>query len=1015
MKKITLLLLWLVFAPLAIFGQQSITGKVHDTDANPIAGANVIVKGTTVGTTTDGEGKFAIAAKPGSVLQFSFLGYETLEIVVGSRTVLDVKLAASMLSMDEIVVVGYGTIKKADLSGSISNVSGDKLARIQATSVSQALQGSMPGVQVTRVGSMPGGSATIRVRGVTTIGDSDPLIIVDGVPGSLSMDVDDIESITVLKDAASASIYGARAAAGVVLVTTKRAKEGALNIEYSGNFGVVTPTEFPGTVNYKRYMEITNEVAWNDSGNPVGNQYPVYTKEFINNYKSYHDANPNLYPLTDWKSYLIKNSAPTMNHNISLSYGNKSVRSMASLGYNSEDALYDNRSHEQITARVNNDLKVSKWLSASVDGSYRRGISKNPVVNPISAGYLYAPLWSPVYADGRISGGREGTNTYARIKEGGFNNTWTDYITGKFSAKITPLRNLTITGVYAPTILINKGKKFVKQIPYYDSEDPSLQLGYIGGHTSTSLAENRKESRTATKQLLLNYSFEVSKHKVDLMAGYEDYYSFTETMDASTDKMELSDYPYLDRGNSNYWGASGSASEYGYRSYFGRINYDYAGRYLFQANVRMDQSSRFHKDYRLGVFPSFSAGWVISEESFIKKLDQNILSFLKLRGSWGSLGNERIGNYAYQSIMTFNNVLFTDLEKGAVTTSTASQKGYNIRDITWETTETWNVGFDLEMFRNRLTLSADYYRKTTRDMLLDLQIPIFMGYENPSQNAGRMNTRGWDLSIGWRDRKGDFSYSVNFNISDAKSVMGNLSGTVFTGSTIIREGSEYNEWYGYKTDGLFLTPEDLNNSPRISESVQVGDVKFLDISGPDGVPDGLISPEYDRTTLGSSLPHYIYGGTVNLEYKGFDLGLTFQGVGRQTAQITSSMAWRSSAWHTFPSFLDGNYFSHYNTDEQNARVRYPRVSEEGYEGNNYSTSDFWLFDGSYFRLKNIVLGYTLPDKATKWLHIARARVFVSATDLFSIDNYPKGWDPEAGTAGTAYITRSFNVGLSVKF
>lgn len=1013
MKRICLLLMCLACS-LAALAQQRITGTVCDTDSNPIVGANVILKGTTSGTTTDTNGQFVISTPPHSVLQISYLGYETREIEVGNRTSLDVKLESSTLAMDEVVVVGYGTIKKADLSGSIASVGGDKLSRVRATSVTQALQGTMPGVQVTRTGSMPGAGATIRVRGITTIGDSDPLVIIDGVPGSLSMDVDDIESITVLKDAASASIYGARAAAGVVLVTTKRAKEGALNIEYSGNFGVVKPTAFPGTVDYRRYMEITNETTWNDGGNLVDGQYPVYSKEFIDNYESYHRENPNLYPIADWKSYLVNNSAPTMKHNITMSYGNKSIKTLATLGYNSADALYDHRSHEQITARLNNDLKITKWLSASINASYRRNISKNSVINPLSAAHLYAPLWTPVWTDGRISGGRDGTNTYARLHYGGFNNSWNDYLTGKFSLTITPVKNLTITGVYAPTMTFNKGKKFLKQIPYYDADDPSLMLGYINGSVSTSLEETRNDNRTATKQLLINYSLDRGKHSLALMAGYEDYYSFAESLSASTDQMELSEYPYLNRGNKNFWDASGNASEYGYRSYFGRVNYAYADKYLLQANIRLDQSSRFHKDHRLGVFPSFSAGWVVSEESFLKDLDQTVLSFLKVRGSWGTLGNERIGNYAYQSIMTFNNALLMG-EKGVTSTTTASQKGYNIKDITWETTETWNIGLDVEFFRNRLSLSADYYQKTTRDMLLDIQIPIFMGYGNPSQNAGRMHTKGWDLQVGWHDRKGDFGYSVNFNISDYKSVMGTLSGTVFDGAQIIREGSQYNEWYGYKSVGLFLTPEDRDNSPRISESVRVGDVKYLDISGPDGVPDGKISPEYDRVLLGGSLPRYMYGGNINMDYKGFDLGITFQGVGKQQARITADMAWRSAAWHTFPNFIDGKYFSHYNTDEQNARARFPRVSEEGYNGNNYDMSDFWLFNGAYFRLKNIVLGYTLPAKATRWLHLSKVRVYVSATDPFSIDNYPKGWDPEAGTAGNAYVTKSYNIGLSVKF
>ncbi len=1015
-KKITLALFVLACSLSAAFGQQRLSGTISDADAKPVAGVTVVEKGTSNATVSDSAGKFTLGnISPESVLQVTHLGYKPQVVTVGTRDVLDIVLEEEIMSMDKVVVVGYGTVRKADLSGSVASVDGEKLSSVRATSVAQALQGSMPGVQITRDNSMPGASATIRVRGITTIGDSDPLIIVDGVPGSLSMDVDDIESISVLKDAASASIYGARAAAGVVIVTTKRAKEGMLNIDYNGSVGFVTPAAFPSTVDWKRYMEIINEISWNDGGNLPDGQNNIYTQDHIDNYLSNHYDDPDSYPLVDWKSYLIKNYALQHKHNVALSYGSKALKSMATLGYESTDALYNNRSHTQITARVNNDLRVNKWLSASVDGSYLRSIADNAVVNPITAGYLYAPLWSPIYSDGRISGGRDGTNTYARLNFGGFNNTWNDYLTGRFAVNITPVKGLTITGVYAPTIQITKGKRFIKQLPYYDRYDPTLMLGYISGQDLTSLTESRSEIRTSTVQALINYSLSAKGHNLNLLAGFEDYYNNHEALEASTEGMELSNYPYLDRGNPNSSGNLGSASEYGYRSFFGRVNYDYENKYLFQANVRFDFSSRFHKDYRMGIFPSFSAGWVISEESFIKDLDSNVLSFLKIRGSWGTLGNERIGNYPFQSTMGFSNALFTDASGALATSMTAAQKGYNIMDITWETTETWNVGVDMALFRNRLSLSIDYYQKRTRDMLLNLKIPGFMGYSNPSQNAGYMHTRGWDLSAEWHDRVGDFSYSVGFNISDYRSVMGNLSGTVFDGPTIIREGSEFGEWYGYRSGGLFLTPSDRNNSPRISDAVQVGDVKYLDISGPNGEPDGLISPEYDRVLLGGSMPRYIYGGNINLAWKGFDLGLTFQGVGKQSARMTSDMVWQQSAWHTFPGFLDGNYFSHYNTDAENARAKYPRVSQKGYDGNNYDMSDFWLFDGSYLRLKNIVLGYTLPRKAVDWLQLSSVRVYVSSSDLFSIDKFPTGWDPEASTSGTAYIARTFNLGVSIKF
>jgi TonB-linked SusC/RagA family outer membrane protein len=1015
--KLSVGLLLLLFCSAGLQAQErTISGVVRDAGGEPIIGANIVEKKTSNGTVSDIDGNFSLNVGSDAVLQISYIGYLTREVNTSGRTSFDIVLQEDAHALDEVIVVGYGTVRKVDLSGSVASVSGEQLAAVRSTSVSQALQGSMPGVQVTRSNSLPGASATIRVRGVTTIGDSDPLIIVDGVPGSLSMDVDDIESISVLKDAASASIYGARAASGVIIVTTKRAKDGMLNIDYSGSMGFVTPSAFPGTVDYRRYMEMINEISWNDGGNIDGNQYNVYSKDFMDNYAMNHRENPNKYPLADWKSYLIKKTAPSMKHNVSMGYGNGAIKSMSTLGYETTDALYNNRTYAAFTARTNNDLKFNDYLAASVDGSYRRGISENAVVNPLQAAYLYAPLWSPVWSDGRISNGRDGTNPYARINYGGFNNSWSDQLTGRFSLRFTPIKNLTITGVYAPTVVMTKVKNFSKQLPYYDANDPTLPAGYISGQLTTSLSEERRESRTVTKQLLANYSASFNnRHDLSLLAGYEDYYNFYETLGAVTDEMELSEYPYLDRGNLSNMTNSGNASEYAYRSWFGRVGYDFENRYLFQANARFDQSSRFHKDYRLGFFPSFSAGWIVSEEPFFKKLRFEPLTFFKLRGSWGSLGNERIGNYAYQSTMGFSNVLFVD-NGNLVSRTTAAQRGYNIMDITWETTETWNLGLDLNFFNNKLSLSGDYYRKKTRDMLLALQIPIYMGYDNPSQNAGIMSTRGWDLQLGWNDRIGnDFTYSLSVNISDYKSVMGNLSGTVFDGATRIMEGGEYAEWYGYKSAGLFLSQEDIDNSPVLNSSVKVGDIKYIDISGPDGKPDGTISPEYDRVLLGGSLPRYIYGGNINMRYRNFDLGITFQGVGRQNSRITKDMAWQSAAWHTFPDFIDGDYFSHYNTEEQNASARFPRLSQIAADGNNYLMSDFWLFNGRYLRLKNLVVGYTLPKSAVNWMRLSSVRVYTSATDLFSIDNFPKGWDPEASTGGTAYIAKTFNFGVSVKF
>ncbi|MCS3070409.1 TonB-dependent receptor [Bacteroides thetaiotaomicron] len=346
--------------------------------------------------------------------------------------------------------------------------------------------------------------------------------------------------------------------------------------------------------------------------------------------------------------------------------------------------------------------------------------------------------------------------------------------------------------------------------------------------------------------------------------------------------------------------------------------------------------------------------------------------------------------------------------------TTAAQQKYAVRDISWETTESWDIGLDANFLDNRLHFSADYYRKNTKDMLLALEIPHFIGYDNPEVNAGNMHTTGYDIEVGWRDKVGDFTYSISANLSDFTSKMGNLNGTQFLGNQVKMEGSEYNEWYGYVSDGLFLTQEDVDKSPKLNNSVKVGDIKYKDISGPDGVPDGVISPEYDRVLLGGSLPHYMFGLTFNAAYKGWDFGLTLQGVGSQKSQISAAMIeGLRDNWLNFPTILDGNYWSPKNTDEQNATAKYPRLTRTNRDA-NFCMSDYWLYNGRYIRLKNLSVGYTLPKAWTTKACMNTVRLYVSGSDLFTISNAPKGWDPEVSTEGYP-ITTSLIFGVSINF
>jgi len=440
--------------------------------------------------------------------------------------------------------------------------------------------------------------------------------------------------------------------------------------------------------------------------------------------------------------------------------------------------------------------------------------------------------------------------------------------------------------------------------------------------------------------------------------------------------------------------------------------YNFQNKYFLQGNIRFDGSSRFYKDYRWGSFPSFSAGWVMSEESFMKSIPT--ISFLKLRGSWGTLGNERIGNYPYQAALNFEtNSLFYQ-GNTTVSAQSAAQWQYAIRDISWEKTESFDIGLDANFFDNKLRFTGDYYKKTTKDMLLQLQIPMYLGFDNPNQNTGKMNTNGWEFEIGWNDKIGDLDYSISANLSDFKSVMGDLGGTEFLGDQIKRKGSEFNEWYGYVSDGLYQTQADVDASPKLNANVKAGDVRYKDISGPTGVPDGKISPEYDRVLLGGSLPRYMYGANISLGYKNFDFSVVFQGIGDQNVRLNNTMVQPLlENYGNFPAILDGKYWSKYNTDAQNLGARYPRFTNTS-AGNNYAMSDFWLFNGAYLRVKNVTLGYNVPKFITEKVKLQGIRLYASVSDLFSINNYPKGWDPEMSS--TAYpITTSFIFGASVKF
>ena len=985
-----------------------ITGVIIDETGEPMIGANIREKGTTNGVVTNVDGTFTIFTAEDAILQFSFIGYLPQEIPVAGRTTFTITLQEDSKTLDELVVVGYGTVRKTDLTGAVSSVKGESLTARSTQQLSTALQGQMAGVQVTRDNGAPGAGSTIRVRGVTTLSNNDPLVIVDGVPSSLNdVIATDVETMTVLKDAASAAIYGSRAAAGVILITTKRAKDRQFAFDYNYEYGIDKPTTRPKFGNVVDWMNLQNEIKWNDG---ASDPYSQYSQETINSWMANNAIDPYHYPNTDWVGLLLKKTTSHEQHVLSVSGGTEKLRTKFTFNYQKGDGYYEKKSYERLAGRVNNDYQIADWLNASIDLDFAKSSTLNPTGGGISSAFVLPPIYNAYWEDGRYADVKDGENYLAALKEGGTSKDNYYKFGGKLQFNIIPFKGLTLTAIYAPRFMFLKGKRFTRAVKLY-YEDGSVI--YEGGHKTTNLAETRNDNNSQTYQFYGNYQNIWGDHSFSAMVGYEGYLYRWENLGASRSNYLLDNYPYLNIGPKDYQYNSGSAGHNAYESVFGRLMYSYKNRYMIQGNVRSDGSSRFAKKYRWGTFYSMSAGWVASEESWFKN---DVVDYLKLRGSIGQLGNERIGSeFPYQATITFDSSVMYDRASQSVTAlQNAAQAYYAFENITWETTTTYGVGLDLTMLNSRLRFSGDYYYKKTNDMLLTLGFPSYAGFSAPSQNAGDMYTRGWDLELGWSDTVSDFWYSISANLSDYRSKMGYLGDKrTVNGNLIYEEGSYFNEWFMYKSDGLFMTDADLYDAdgkkyPTLTANDKAGHVKYVDVDG-----NGVINAD-DKVLLGNSLPEYLYGGNIAAGWKSFDFSLSFQGIGHQRSLFhTRWIEPVMNGWCAVPSLVMGNYWSQHNTEEQNRKAKYPRLTNTN-TTNTYAGSDYWLFNGAYFRVKNITLGYSLPKDLLDKVRVKDLRLYLSVNDLPAISNFPKGWDPEVGF-GSYFISTSFIFGVNVKF
>ncbi len=977
--------------------QKSVSGTVTDQSGQPLPGVTVVVKGTTQGTVTNADGNYSLINIPGNAtLVFSFVGMLTQEVVVGDQTNINIEMAVDAIGIEEVVAIGYGTQKKVNLTGSVGFVDAEQIVSKSVGQASMALQGLIPGVTVIQNSGKPGADGgTIRIRGVGTIGDSNPLILVDGVPGSMNdLDVSEIDNISVLKDAASASIYGSRAANGVILITTKRAKDNQFQINYRASAGWQEPTGLMQKVNGYDHMVMINE-AYNNVG-----RTPPFSQEYVDAYKT--NAPSDEYPETNWHNVMLKDRAFQQNHYIGVNGGGEKIKILGSVSYWDQDGILESN-YERLNIRLNSDIQIRKNLSIGFDILVKNEGNSEP---PQQWYWLarYPQNLAGKNENGSWGIGWDGSNGWATQEDGGHAESITNETLVNMKADWEVTKGLNFRLQIAPNKSINHYKSFRKHVDLYYPDGTIVNPSEF----KATLTEKFTKPVTNNYKFLIDYNKNIQDHTISALLGWEAIDYKTEWIQGYREQFPLENYEVLNVGSQLNQEATGSAAEWSLMSYFGRINYNFKEKYLLEANVRVDGSSRFAKNYRYGVFPSFSAGWRISEEPFLE--DANWLPYMKLRASWGNLGNQNIGNYPYTSSVTFGqNYIFGD----APFIGAALVDGAN-PEISWEKTEIVNFGLDANI--GNFNLTADYYIKNTSDILLELPIPLIAGLSAPYQNAGKVRNRGWDLRLEYSNQIKKLNYRIGATLADVKNEVVDLVGTgpyIYT-RNVHMEGYPIYSLFGLEAEGLFLDENDVLNHASQFGAVQPGDIKYkdqsVDVDG-DGIPDepdGVVNAS-DRVVLGSTIPRYNYSFDFSFNYEGFDLELFFQGVGKVDGYLDN--------FATMAFYLGGSAMEwqkdHWTVDNPNAP--YPRLTFN--YPNNEQVSSYWMRSAAYLRLKNLQFGYTLPARWMERISVKKLRVFFSGQNLFTLDDFYQGYDPEAPVGQGDYypMVKVFSFGIETNF
>nr|WP_165359954.1 TonB-dependent receptor [Parabacteroides goldsteinii] len=987
-----------------------ITGKVVDYKGETIIGANILVKHSeNNGTVTDINGHFSLDVPANATIQVSYIGYVEQEIKIGNQTELKIVLQEDSRALDEVVVVGYGTQKKVNLTGAVTAISSEVINKRQVGQASLALQGTAPGVTITQRSGQPGlDEGDIKIRGIGTLNNANPLILVDGIEMGLnSLDVSTIESISVLKDAASASIYGSKAANGVILVTTKRAAEGKFNISYSGYVTKQSPTNMPKKLGAIDHMMLLNESKLNAGAGAV------YTDEQIRDWREKGPSDRDHYPDTDWQDAILQGNGIQHKHSLTMTGGTDKLKVLASIGYLGQGGIIKNVDFERISLRLNTDFIFSKYFSSSLDvylyNSNRNSVAKynSESSNGSGIGYIFylmnklPAVQACQYANGNYAEGQNGENPVASIHEGGFTNEKSTPMMGNLSFKWTPIDDFWMQAAFSPSISYPQSKAFINRVTTYNLDGSVFSTLPSKSNLTMQSDYNRYLQFRSTA----NYKKTIKQHTIAALAGFQYESNYSSGFNAFRDDYLFPEYTVLQAGSVENMRNDGWAGESVLMSWFGRINYDFNSKYLFEANIRYDGSSKFGKGNKWGAFPSFSAGWRLSEEVFWNNLKEYVSNF-KVRASWGTLGNQSINdNYPFSSNIDMTTKYISEdrlMDGAAVLTM-------NNPDITWETTQMTNVGVDFNLI-DKISVSFDWYYKKTKDILLKLDIPRTMGLLATYQNAGTVENKGYDLNITYSDKIGDFDFDLSFNLSDVKNKILDLKGINGTGLVTNREGYSINSLYMYKSLGI-LSDNDFEADGTYKWTRQIRSLAPGDLRYENSNDDDLINDD-DRQVLGSTIPRYTYGINFAGRYKGFDLNILLQGVGKVDGYLTQMAM--------YPFHMGGTAFEihkdRWTTENQNTGATFPRLYFN--DSNNYLNSDFYKKSAAYLRLKNVQLGYRIPEAISKKALIEYLRFYVSGENLLTFTNFWNGWDPEVSPAqGGQYYpqVKSIGFGVDIRF